>query len=249
MMLKDKVAIVTGSSRGIGKATVLELAKHGAKIVVNYRESDKKAEEVVEEIKSIGSDAIAVKADVTRPNDVKEMVRNTIEKFGKIDILVNNAGIIKPKPFFELTVEDWEKNLRTNLIGVFLCSQEVARAMSERKKGKIINVASIRGLPHCGRKGIMDYSASKAAVINFTKTLAKELAPHINVNAVAPGFAETDIAKNWDEKVRESATKDTYLERLVQVKEIAKAIVYLASDDSDSMTGHVLVIDSGYSLK
>lgn len=246
---KNKVAVVTGSSRGIGKATVLLFAQKGAKVVVNCRTDRERGREVVDEIKKFGYDAVLVQADVSKSKDVKKLFQETIEAFGTVDILVNNAGIIRPKSFFELSAKDLEKTFSTNVIGVFLCAQEATKIMLKKKQGKIINIASMRGLPHCGREGIMGYSVSKAAVINFTKTLAKELAPHINVNAVAPGFTETEMNKVLDEKTRQSVIKDTYLKRFIQPEEIARAVLYLASGDANAVTCEVLVVDSGYSLK
>jgi len=249
MKLQKKVAIITGSSRGIGRATAFLFAKEGARVVVNCRTQVKKGQAVVDEINRSGGEAILVRADVSKPKEVRLLFQRAVEAFGTVDILVNNAGVVRPKPFSELTVEDWEETFRTNVIGVFLCTQEAAKIMSDKKCGKIINIASIRGLPHCGRGGIVDYSASKAAVINFTKTLAKEVAPYVNVNAVAPGFTQTEISKAWDENTRQSAIEDTYLKRLAQPEEIAKAILYLASDDANAITGEVLVVNGGYGLK
>lgn len=249
MKFKNKVAVITGSSRGIGKATALLFAQKGAKVVVNCRTDRKRGCKVVDEIKKFGHDAVFIQADVSKSEGVKKLFQETIKVFGTVDILVNNAGIIRPKPFLELSAEDLEKTFSTNVIGVFLCAQEAAKIMLKKKQGKIINIASMRGLPHCGREGIMGYSVSKAAVINFTKTLAKELAPHINVNAVAPGFTETEMTKVLDENTRQSVIEDTYLKRFIQPEEIAKAVLYLASDDANAVTGEVLVIDSGYSLK
>ncbi len=198
MRLANKVALITGAGKGIGKATALEFAKEGAKVVVNYSTSKKEAEDVVAEIKKLGSDAIAVKCDVSSEKEVKAMVADTIKKFGKIDILVNNAAIVASKPFSELIADDWEKTLKVNVIGVFLCSQAVVPHMQKQKYGKIINISSVRGLEHCSRTSAYESSASKAAVINFTKTMAKEFAPEINVNCVAPGWVDTERVKKVD---------------------------------------------------
>lgn len=247
--LEGKVALITGSSRGIGKAIAIEFAKEGAKVVVNYAESKDKADVVVGEIKKIGSDAVNIKCDVSDEKQVKEMIDLAIKKFGKIDILVNNAGIVIPKSFQELTGNDWEKILKVNLIGTFLCSKAAAPHMLRQKYGKIVNVSSIRGLECCGRAGILDYSASKAGVINFTKTLAKELAPHINVNSVAPGLTETDQWKDRDTSFVKAEAEKTLLKRFAKPEEIAKAALFLASDDSSYITGDVLIVDGGYSLR
>jgi 3-oxoacyl-[acyl-carrier protein] reductase len=172
-----------------------------------------------------------------------------IREFGQIDILVNNAGIAISRPFLEKTVEDWVKTLDVNLIGLFLCSQSAARYMVEQKSGKIINISSIRGIDHCGREGIMDYSASKAAVINLTKTMAKELAPYINVNTVAPGHTATEMTKSLPEEIKRNMIEGSYLKRMAQPEDIAKAILFLASNDADFVTGQVLLVDGGFSLK
>ena len=224
-------------------------AKEGAKVVVNCRKEKEKGQAAVDEINSRGGEAILAQADVSTPRDVKYLLQRTVQQFGTLDILINNAGIAGPKPFLDLTSEDWEEDFRTNVIGVFLCAQEAAKIMLKKKRGKIINVASVRGLPHCGRVGIMPYCASKSAVINFTSTLAKQLAPYINVNAVAPGFVETDMARGWDESTRLSALEDSYIKRLIQPEEAAQAILYLASEEADALTGQIMVIDGGYNLK
>lgn len=249
MKLRNKVALITGSGRGIGRATSLVFAKEGAKIIVNYSKSEKEAYEVVNEIKKLDCESIAIKFDVSNEKEVKKMVDESIRKFGKIDILINNAGIALPKPFFELTSDDWKKILDVNLIGVFLCCQAVAPYMLKQKYGKIINISSVRGIEHCGNPRAIDYAASKAGVINFTKTLAKELAPFVNVNCVVPGWVETEMDKNMDPIRRKDEIDKTYLKRSAQPEEIAKAVLFLASDDSSYIIGHALVVDGGYSLK
>ncbi|MBU4246499.1 MAG: 3-oxoacyl-ACP reductase family protein [Nanoarchaeota archaeon] len=247
--LEGRVAVITGSSRGIGRAIALEFAKEGAKIIINYIQSKKEAEEVVAEIKKLGSDALAMECDVSDEKQVNELISTAVKKFGKIDILINNAGIVAPKPFQELMAQDWENILRVNLIGTFLCSKAAAPHMLHQKYGKIVNVSSIRGLECCGRAGILDYSASKAGVINFTKTLAKELAPHVNVNSVAPGLTETDQWKNKDASFVKAETEKTLFKRFARPEEIAKAALFLASDDSSYITGDVLIVDGGYHLR
>jgi 3-oxoacyl-[acyl-carrier protein] reductase len=243
MKLKDKVAIITGSSKGMGEATALLFAKEGAKIVTNSR-SEEKEESVREEIEKAGGVAIFVKADISVPEDVKRLFKETIDAFGTVDILVNNAGLHNPKDFFELTKENWEKILHVNLIGTFLCSQRAAKIMLDHKSGRIINIASVRGLPHCGRSENIDYSASKAGVINFTKSLAKKLAPNIQVNAIAPGPTDTPMS-TWTE----ADLKNTSLGRLLQPEEIAKVSLFLAAEAPPSLTGEVIVVDGGYNLK
>jgi 3-oxoacyl-[acyl-carrier protein] reductase len=244
MRLKDKVAIVTGSAKGIGRATALAFAKEGAKLVINARSSVEEGEKVVKEIKKLGSEAVFIQADISKPKDISNLFEKTLGVYNRVDILVNNAGVHHPKNYTELTFEDWEKIFHTNVIGLFLCCQQAARIMLKQKKGKIINIASIRGLGHSARPGNVDYSASKAAVINITKSLAKALAPQINVNAVAPGPTNTQLNK-WTEK----DLRYSYLGRLIQPEEIAKTILFLASSDADIITGEILVVDGGYNLK
>ena len=243
MRLKDKVALITGSTKGMGKATALLFAKEGAKLVINSRSDEKKEDSVTELIKKIGGDAIFIRADISKPKEVKHLFRETVEAFGTIDILINNAGVHQPKELFELTFEDWEKILHTNLIGTFLCCQKAAEIMLDHKSGRIINIASIRGLSHSARPGNMDYSASKAGVINFTKSLAKRLAPNIQVNAIAPGPTDTPMSV-WTE----ADLKSSYLGRLIQPEEIAKVSLFLAAEAPSSLTGEVIVVDGGYNL-
>ncbi|MGD8881842.1 MAG: SDR family oxidoreductase, partial [Desulfobacterales bacterium] len=185
MRLKEKAALITGGARGIGATTALLFAAEGASVgIVDVREEElqdiaAKAERKDLELKTFVG-------DITQKDQIEGVVDRFVQAFGRIDILVNNAGIVIPRPFFEKTVEDWESTLSVNLIGMFLCCQVAAKYMLDQESGKIVNISSIRGIGHCGREGVMDYSASKMAVIGLTKTLAKELAPYINVNTVAP---------------------------------------------------------------
>ena len=201
MKLKNKVAIITGSSRGIGKATALLFAKEGAKIVVDYHVSDYEpdaeanADTVVKEIEKIGSEAIVMRCDVSKEDEVKKMVARAIGKFGKIDILVNNAGIVFDVPFFEKTIEEWNTTMNTNLLGTFLCSKYASMEMLKNDNGKIVNVSSTNGINVICPES-MDYNVSKAGIINLTENLAKELAPNIMVNAVAPGWVDTEMNKD-----------------------------------------------------
>ena len=245
MTFKNKVVIVTGSSRGIGRATALLFAKEGAKVVVNYAKSKKEANAVVAEIKKIGSDAIAVKCDVSQEMQVKQMMEKTIKIFGRIDILVNNAGIVFDVPFTERTVEQWKRTLEVNLIGVFLCAKYASPYMKKQKCGKIVNVSSTNGLDSPGPDS-MDYDASKAGVISLTKNLAEELAPTIQVNSVAPGWVDTAMNKNLSKDFVEKEKKKIYLKRFARPEEIAKAILFLASDDASFITGSTLKVDGGY---
>ena len=248
MRLKDKAALITGGGRGIGAATAFVFAEEGARVgIVDIR--DEGLKEVAAQARQKGFELKVFVGDVSKKDQIERVMQGFIQEFGRIDILVNNAGIAISRPFLEKTVEDWVKTLDVNLIGLFLCSQSAARYMVEQKSGKIINISSIRGIDHCGREGIMDYSASKAAVINLTKTMAKELAPYINVNTVAPGHTATEMTKSLPEEIKRNMIEGSYLKRMAQPEDIAKAILFLASNDADFVTGQVLLVDGGFSLK
>lgn len=248
MKLKNKVALITGSSRGIGKAIALEFAKEGAALVINYLHSKKEAEEVASKAKELGVPAIVVKADVSNPNEVALMTKKALKEFGKIDVLVNNAGVANVIPLEKLSKTDWRKILDINLIGTFLCSQQVAQSMLKRKSGTIINISSIVGLNYCTSQKRMDYSASKAGVINLTKSLAKQLAPYIRVNSVAPGYTLTDFHKDMTEEKKRQVIEKIPLRRIGEPIDIARVVLFLASDSASYITGEVLVVDGGYSL-
>ena len=245
MKLKDKVALITGASRGMGRATALLFAKEGAKIIVNYNKSEKKASEVVEDIKKAGSDAIAVKCDVSKEEEVKSMVNQSIDKFGRIDILVNNAGIVSDVPFAEKTLEQWKRTLDVNLIGVFLCSKYVSEQMLKQGDGRIVNIASTNGIDAFSPEA-MDYDASKAGVIIMTRGLASELAPKIRVNCVAPGWVDTEMNKDLPKDFIKEEKEKIYLKRFADPEEIAKTTLFLVSDDSSFITGSIFKIDGGY---
>ena len=248
MRFKDKAALITGGGRGIGATTALMMLAEGAKVgIVDLNEADMKKTAGVAE--SQGYSLKTLFGDVSKKDQVDRFTEDFIKEFGRIDILVNNAGIAISRPFLEKTVEDWVKTLEVNLIGLFLCSQAAAKHMLAQKSGKIINISSIRGIEHCGREGIMDYSASKAAVINLTKTMAKELAPHINVNTVAPGHTLTEMTQPLPDEIKRTMIEGSYLKRMAKPEDIAKAILFLASDDSNFITGQVLLVDGGFSLK
>ena len=245
MRLKNKIALITGSSRGIGKATALLFAKEGAKIVVNYLFSKKEAFAVVDEIRKIGSNATAIKCDISKETDVKKMVQKTIDKFGKIDILVNNAGIVFDVPFFDRTAKQWKKTLDVNLLGTFLCSKYTSQQMLKTGGGKIINISSTNGINTFSPEA-MDYDASKAGIIILTRDLAKELAPKIQVNAIAPGWVNTEMNKDLPKDFVKEETKKIYLKRFAKPEEIAMAILFLASDEASYITGSILKVDGGY---
>ncbi|OGM30563.1 hypothetical protein A2630_02210 [Candidatus Woesebacteria bacterium RIFCSPHIGHO2_01_FULL_44_10] len=246
MRFKDKVVVVTGSSRGMGREIAIAFGREGAKVVVNYRSNLEEARGVENQVKIAGGEAVSIQADVSHPEEVKKLFEETVKTFGRVDILVNNAGIERPKPFLQVTFEDMEEVFQTNFLGLFVACQEAVKIMQKTGGGKIINTASVRGLDYMGRVGNMDYSASKAAVINFTRTLAKAVAPAICVNAIAPGPTETDMAKTWTAEERAQKERKSRLGRLMQPAEIAQAVLYLASQDG--ITGEIMVIDGGYSL-
>src|SRR3989344_682415 len=245
MKLQGKVALVTGSSRGIGKATAIRLAKEGAKVVVNYINDEKASAQVVNEIKKLGGEAIAVKADVSNEEQVKNMIKTAIDKFGRIDILVNNAGIVYDLPFMEKTLEQVKRTFEVNFNGVFLCSKYAAKQMKKTGSGVIINISSTSGIDVLNPESA-DYDASKSAVISLTKNLAEELAPHIRVNCIAPGWVNTDINKNLPKEYLKEESERVLVKRFGKPEEIASAVAFLASDDASFITRTVLVVDGGY---
>ncbi|WP_404409107.1 3-oxoacyl-[acyl-carrier-protein] reductase [Jeotgalibacillus malaysiensis] len=244
MKLEGKNAIVTGASRGIGRSIAIELAKNGANVVVNYSGNEEKAKETAKEVEAAGTKALVFKADVSNADDVQAMLKETISTFGSIDILVNNAGITKDNLLMRMKEADWDQVMDINLKSVFLTTKAAARPMMKQRRGKIINVSSIVGV--MGNAGQANYVASKAGVIGLTKTSAKELAPRgITVNAVAPGFIETDMTGELSEDVQAAMKQMIPLERFGQPEDIAKAVVFLASDDADYITGQTIHIDGG----
>ena len=241
----SKVVLITGASRGIGKAIALKFAEKGAKVIVNYVNSKKDAEEVVKKIEEIGSEAIAIKCDVSKEDEVKKMVKESVDKFGKIDVLVNNAGIVFDVPFKDKTVEQWKRTLDVNFLGTFLCTKYVIEEMSKQKSGNIINISSTNGIDTYNSESV-DYDASKAGVNILTKCLAKELAPNIRINCVAPGWVDTDINKDLPKDYVEEEKKRICLKRFGKPEEIANVVLFLASDESSFMTGSIVVVDGGY---
>ncbi|MFS0782339.1 3-oxoacyl-[acyl-carrier-protein] reductase [Bacillus sp. 1P06AnD] len=243
-MLKGKVAIVTGASRGIGRAIALELASRGAAVVVNYAGSEEKALQVLKEIKDGGGEGLAIRCDVSNSDEVASMIKTVLEAFGRIDILVNNAGVTRDNLLMRMKEDEWDAVINTNLKGVFLCTKSVTRTMMKQRQGRIINVASVVGIS--GNAGQANYVAAKAGVIGFTKSTAKELAARgITVNAVAPGFISTDMTEQLPEEVRQSMLGQIPLARFGQPEDIAKVVAFLASEDSSYMTGQTLTIDGG----
>lgn len=245
--LKERAAIVTGASRGIGKAIALELAKRGADVIVNYVSSDQAAQEVVEQIKSLGCKALAVKADVSDFNQASNLIKKAVEEFGKIDILVNNAGITRDTLIMMMSEEDWDDVHRINLKSNFNCSKAAVRHMMRKRYGRIINITSVSG--QMGNAGQTNYSASKAGQIGFTKALAREVAPrNITVNAVAAGYVETDIWDGVPEDIREGMLELIPLKRKGEPEEIAYAVAFLASDEASYITGQCLAVDGGMAM-
>jgi len=244
MQLKDKVALVTGGSRGIGAAIAQELARRGAKVVVNYNASAGPAEDVAASIKSVGGEAIAVKADVSRFAEAQSLVKATTDAYGRLDILVNNAGTTRDMLLAMMKEDDWDTVLSTNLKSAFNCSKAALRGMMRQKYGRIVNITSVSGI--AGNAGQTNYSASKAGLIGFTKSLAKEVGSrNITVNAVAPGFVETDLTKDLPADLKEAAVKATPLGRWGSCEEVAFAVAFLVSEEAAFITGQTLSVDGG----
>jgi 3-oxoacyl-[acyl-carrier protein] reductase len=244
MKFKNKTVLITGSSRGIGKATAIAFAQEGANVVVNYIKNKTAGESVVAEIKKLGANAIAIQADVANENDIKRMIKETVKHFGGIDILINNAGIVFDIPILEKTAKQWERTLQVNLIGTFLCIKHTAPYM-KKKGASIINISSTNGINSLSPESA-DYDASKAGVISLTKNFSKSLSPKIRVNSIAPGWINTEINKDLPKKFIKEEIKKTALKRFGNPEEIAKAVLFLCSDDSSFITGSTLVVDGGY---
>lgn len=243
LLLRDKVAIVTGAARGIGRAIALAFAQEGAKVVVS--DVDPNIEGVVNEIKKLGRDAIAVQADVSNVAEVKLMIKKTLNMFGRVDILVNNAGINIYKSIEDTTEEDFYKILNVNLKGVFLCTKEIIELMKAQGSGKIINIASTSAMIGSPVSSPF-YVASKGAVIALTRTLAKQLGCYgINVNAIAPGYTDTKMTDNLPREVREAYVQQTPLGRVGTPEDVAKVAVFLASDYANFVTGETVVVSGG----
>lgn len=244
MLLDGKTALVTGASRGIGRAIALRLAAEGARVAINYAGNVKAAEEVKAAIEAAGGTAILCRADVADSAAVEAMVADVAEEFGAIDILVNNAGITRDTLLMRMKDEDFAKVLDTNLKGVFYCTKAVAKLMMKKRAGRIVNMASVVGL--VGNAGQTNYAAAKAGVIGFSKSAAKELASRgITVNAVAPGFIGTDMTADLPESVKEKALSDIPLGRAGQPEDVANAVLFLASDQASYITGQVVHVDGG----
>jgi len=243
-MLEGKIALVTGASRGIGRAIALELARSGADVAVNYSGSEQAAEEVVKEIEAMGRRAMKIKANVGSSEEAESMVSQVLEAYGRLDILVNNAGITRDNLIMRMKEEEFDQVINTNLKGVFNCLKAVTRPMMKQRSGRIINISSVVGA--LGNPGQSNYVAAKAGVIGLTKAAARELASRgITVNAVAPGFIVTDMTDKLSEDQKAALMPQIPLSRLGQPEDIARAIRFLASEDAAYMTGQTLHVDGG----
>jgi NAD(P)-dependent dehydrogenase (short-subunit alcohol dehydrogenase family) len=247
--LSNKVAIVTGARRGIGRGIALALAKAGADVVVSDLNLED-CQKVVEEIEALGRKGLAVKCDVTQISEVDQLVQKTVDELGKLDILVNNAGIVEFKPFLELTEDDWDKVLEVNLKGYFLCAQAAAKEMVKNNGGRIVNIASIAsGQVGIGYPQIAHYCASKGGITALTEALALELSPQgINVNAIGPGVIETEMTKGMlgDEQTKQGILMRVPKKRVGRPEDIGAAAVFFASDEADYITGATLFVDGGW---
>ncbi len=245
MNLKGKVALITGASRGIGRATALRFAQEGAKVIVNYNQSEKYAREVIDLIRKNKGEAIAIRCDVSQEKEVKKMVEESIKKFGRIDILVNNAAIVYDIPFFKKTVEQWKRTFEVNLLGQALCIKHVAPHMLKQKSGNIINISSTNGIFSMQAESI-DYDTTKAGTIMLTNALAAEFAPYIRVNTIAPGWVDTDINKTVPKAVLREEKQKIFVRRIGKPEEIAAVAAFLASDDASYVNKSTVIVDGGY---
>ena len=247
MLLENKIAVVTGAGRGIGRGIALALAREGAMVVVNYNGSKERAEEVVRTIEEAGGKAAAIQCNISDFEAAKEFFANVVKEYGKIDILVNNAGITKDNLMMKMSEEEFQSVIQTNLAGTFHGVKFVTRPMMKQRQGRIINIASVSGV--IGNMGQANYSASKAGVIGLTKAAAKELASrNITVNAVAPGFVATEMTDVLSDSVKEAAVETIPLGRFGEVEDIAETVVFLASDKAKYITGQVICVDGGIAI-
>lgn len=247
MTFQDKVVVVTGASRGIGKGIALALAQHGATIVVNYHQSAESAEAVVSEIEALGSKGLAVQADVSTEEGANALIETAIKTFGKIDVLINNAGITRDNVIMLMKTDDFDDVIQTNLRSAWLCSKAAVRSMMRKRYGRIINITSVSGI--MGQAGQTNYSASKAGLIGLTKSLAREVGSrNITVNAVAPGFVDTDLTESLPEDLRKQSEAFIPLGHWGTVEDVAASVVFLASDTAGYITGQVLGVDGGLGM-
>ena len=241
---KDKVVLVTGSSRGIGRSIAIAFAKEDANVIINYKTSELDAEVAYDIISSYGNQCMSIKADVSNEDNVKNMIDKIMDKFGRIDILVNNAGIAIDSEFEDKTTSNWKKTLNTNVLGPFLTSKYAGKIMIDQKYGKIINISSTNGIntlyPYSA-----DYDASKAALINLTKNLAIQFAPYVNVNTVAPGWVDTDMNQNLPKSYLRDEKEKILLKRFAEPEEISNVVLFLASDRARYITSEVITVSGG----
>ncbi|RYL95372.1 3-oxoacyl-[acyl-carrier-protein] reductase [Sporolactobacillus sp. THM7-4] len=248
MTLKNKTALVTGASRGIGRAIAIELAREGASVIINYAGSRDRAEETAAEVRALGSDALVFQCDVSDEAAVQEMVKAAVATYGHLDIVVNNAGITRDGLLMRMKEDDWDAVINTNLKGVFLVTKAAIRPMMRQKSGRIINVASVVGI--LGNAGQANYVAAKAGVIGLTKSTAREVASRgITVNAVAPGFISTEMTDQLPEEIKEKMREEIPLQKAGTPEDVARVVKFLASDDSSYMTGQTLSVDGGMAMQ
>ena len=244
MLLKDKVAVVTGSSRGIGAATAIKLAEEGADVVINYNSDEESAKETAEKVRELGRKALVIQGNVAEMDDAKNLIKSTIKEFDRIDILVNNAGITKDGLLLRMKEKDFGDVIDVNLKGTFNCTKQAIRYMMKQRSGKIVNLSSVVGL--MGNAGQANYSASKAGVVGFTKSVAREVSKRgINVNAVAPGYINTDMTEELPAKVKEDMLKNIPLDRFGEVEDVANVIMFLVSPLANYVNGQTINIDGG----
>lgn len=249
MNLDGKVALVTGSSRGVGKAVALGFAQHGANVIINYTSNQEAADDVVSEVQSMGQSAVAVKADVAAKTDVEHLVNSAVEAFGQLDILVNNAGFTRPAMMVKMSEEQWDQVVDIHLKGAFMCAQAAGKLMKDQNSGKIINVTSVAGL--VGTVGQINYSAAKGGIISMTKSIAREMARYnVCANVISLGIVATDMTEKirTDEKLKDIYMNRILLKRFAEPEDISPAFVFLASDASNYITGQLLCVDGGYGM-
>ena len=243
----EGVAVITGASRGIGSAIAIALAESNMKIVVNYLKSEDEAANLVEKINGV-SEAVKVKADISNPDEVKYLLNESLQKFERVDILVNNAGaVVRPGDWQSITPDEWLKTIDINLSSVFYCTKAFSTVFMQQKSGKIINISSTYGIT--GAAPVIAYTAAKSGVINLTRSFAKELAPYITVNAVAPGNIDTDMTRGAGQEFIDFVVNETPLKRLGTPEDVANTVNFLASSKADFITGQIIVVDGGHMLR